>query len=68
MAEGVELSDLGSGWEDVVDQPDETTPFINIPASESAKKMRLGTIQEVPSCPAPGASENKGKRVSEGGC
>jgi len=35
MAEGVELTDLGSGWEDVVDQPDETTPFINIPASES---------------------------------
>ena len=50
MAEGVELSDLGprsEGWEDVVDQPDETTPFINIPASESTKKMRLGTIQEV---------------------
>ena len=38
MAEGVELSDLGprsEGWEDVVDRPDETTPFINIPACES---------------------------------
>jgi len=35
MAEGVELSDLGprsEGWEG---RPDETTPFINIPASES---------------------------------
>jgi len=35
MAEGVELSHLGSGREDVVDQPDETAPFTNIPASES---------------------------------
>jgi len=35
MAEGVELSDLGSRREEVVGQPDETTPFINIPASES---------------------------------
>ena len=55
MAEGVELSELGSGWEDVVDQPDEITPFINIPASESTKKMRLGTIQEVAFKPSAGS-------------
>ena len=36
MAEGIELSDLGSGFhDDVAEQPDETTPIIDIPAFES---------------------------------